>query len=85
MPHQRERRRERRVDDDDEEDADHHRARGRRADAARVAAGAHLGMRAQGDASSVGTATTRAVVVSIFLIIVVDAAFATVLTLMGHE
>jgi len=48
-------------------------------------AGAHLGMRAKGDASSVGTATTRAVVVSIFLIIVVDAAFATVLTLMGHE
>jgi len=47
--------------------------------------GTHLGLRATGDASSVGTATTRAVVVSIFFIIVVDAAFATVLTLMGHE
>ena len=35
-------------------------------------------MRASGDASSVGTATTRAVVVSIFFIIVVDAVFATI-------
>ncbi len=41
-------------------------------------AGSHLGMRAGGDASSVGTATTRTVVVSIFYIIVVDAIFATV-------
>jgi phospholipid/cholesterol/gamma-HCH transport system permease protein len=40
--------------------------------------GSHLGMRASGDASSVGTATTRTVVVSIFCIIVVDAIFATV-------
>ncbi|MBV8762548.1 MAG: ABC transporter permease [Deltaproteobacteria bacterium] len=46
-------------------------------------AGAHLGMRATGDASSVGTATTRAVVVSIFCIIVVDAIFATITTLGG--
>ncbi len=41
-------------------------------------AGSHLGMRAGGDASSVGTATTRTVVVSIFYIIVVDAIFATI-------
>ncbi len=41
-------------------------------------AGSHLGMRAGGDASSVGTATTRTVVVSIFCIIVVDAIFATI-------
>ena len=40
--------------------------------------GSHLGMRAGGDASSVGSATTRTVVVSIFAIIVVDAIFATV-------
>ncbi|HSD87302.1 MAG TPA: ABC transporter permease [Kofleriaceae bacterium] len=39
--------------------------------------GSHLGMRANGDASSVGRATTKAVVVSVFLIIVVDAIFAT--------
>jgi phospholipid/cholesterol/gamma-HCH transport system permease protein len=39
--------------------------------------GSHLGLRAGGDASSVGHATTRAVVVAIFLIIVVDAIFAT--------
>jgi len=44
-------------------------------------AGTHLGLRASGDASSVGTATTRAVVVSIFFIIVVDAVFATIVTL----
>ncbi|MDB4955828.1 MAG: conserved hypothetical integral rane protein [Myxococcales bacterium] len=44
-------------------------------------AGSHLGMRATGDATSVGTATTRTVVVSIFFIIVVDAVFATVSTL----
>ena len=41
----------------------------------------HLGMRARGDASSVGTATTRTVVTSVFLIIVVDALFATITTL----
>jgi phospholipid/cholesterol/gamma-HCH transport system permease protein len=46
--------------------------------------GTHMGMRATGDASSVGTATTRAVVCSIFFIIVVDAVFATVLTLLRH-
>ena len=44
-------------------------------------AGSHLGMRATGDATSVGTATTRTVVVSIFFIIMVDAAFATIATL----
>lgn len=44
-------------------------------------AGAHLGLRASGDASSVGNATTRAVVVSIFAIIVVDAVFATFISL----
>ena len=38
-------------------------------------------MRASGDASSVGNATTRTVVVSIFFIIVVDAAFATAISL----
>lgn len=43
----------------------------------------HLGMRASGDAASVGTATTRTVVVCIFMIIVVDAAFATVISLWG--
>ena len=41
----------------------------------------HLGLRATGDASSVGRATTRTVVVSIFMIVVVDAIFATVITL----
>jgi phospholipid/cholesterol/gamma-HCH transport system permease protein len=44
----------------------------------------HLGMRASGDATSVGSATTRTVVVSIFFIIVVDALFATAITLWGH-
>lgn len=43
--------------------------------------GSHLGMRASGDAASVGSATTRTVVVCIFMIIVVDAAFATAITL----
>jgi phospholipid/cholesterol/gamma-HCH transport system permease protein len=43
----------------------------------------HLGMRASGDASSVGAATTRTVVVSIFFIIVVDAVFATAISLSG--
>jgi len=42
--------------------------------------GSHLGMRASGDAGSVGTATTRTVVTSVFLIIVVDAVFATLST-----
>jgi phospholipid/cholesterol/gamma-HCH transport system permease protein len=45
--------------------------------------GSHLGLRATGDASSVGRATTRAVVVSIFFVIVVDAMFATTITLAG--
>ena len=47
-------------------------------------AGCHLGMRAGGDAGSVGHATTRTVVASIFLIILVDAVFATVSTLMRN-
>jgi phospholipid/cholesterol/gamma-HCH transport system permease protein len=46
--------------------------------------GSHLGMRASGDASSVGTATTRTVVVSVFFIVVVDAVFATITTLVRH-
>ncbi len=41
----------------------------------------HLGLRATGDASSVGRATTRTVVVSIFMIVVVDAIFATIITI----
>jgi len=48
-------------------------------------AGSHLGMRASGDASSVGRATTRTVVVSVFLIIVTDAIFATVSSLVGQR
>lgn len=39
--------------------------------------GCHFGMRTTGDASSVGAATTRTVVVSVFFIIVVDALAAT--------
>ena len=46
--------------------------------------GSHLGMRASGDAGSVGTATTRTVVVSVFSIIVVDALFATITTYTRH-
>lgn len=45
-------------------------------------AGSHLGMRANGDPSSVGQATTRTVVVSIFFIILVDALFATATTIL---
>ena len=44
-------------------------------------AGSHLGMRSGKDASGVGAATTRTVVVSIFFIIIVDAIFATIGTL----
>lgn len=47
-------------------------------------AGSHLGLRASGDASSVGSATTRTVVVGIFYIIVVDAIFATVTLFARH-
>lgn len=43
--------------------------------------GVHMGLRARGGASSVGLAATRAVVAGLFLIIVVDSAFATVATL----
>ena len=43
--------------------------------------GSHLGMRANADATSVGAATTRTVVVSVFFIIVVDAVAATLSTL----
>jgi phospholipid/cholesterol/gamma-HCH transport system permease protein len=48
-------------------------------------AGTHLGMRARGDASSVGAATTRTVVASIFFIILVDAIFATISTVMKYS
>ena len=44
----------------------------------------HLGLSARGDANSVGRATTRTVVVSIFMIVVVDAVFATIITLARH-
>ena len=43
----------------------------------------HLGLRTSGDASAVGRATTRTVVVSVFLIVVVDALFATIITMAG--
>ncbi len=46
--------------------------------------GSHFGMRATGDPSSVGHATTRTVVVSVLLIIFVDAAFATLTTVLKH-
>ncbi len=46
--------------------------------------GSHLGLRTSGDAASVGAATTRTVVTCIFLIIVVDAVFATAITLWGN-
>ncbi len=45
--------------------------------------GSHFGMRATGDPSSVGHATTRTVVVSVLSIILVDAAFATITTIAG--
>lgn len=48
-------------------------------------AGTHLGMRARGDASSVGAATTRTVVASIFFIILVDAIFATISTMTKYS
>jgi phospholipid/cholesterol/gamma-HCH transport system permease protein len=48
-------------------------------------AGSHLGMRARGDASSVGAATTRTVVSSIFFIILVDAIFATISTVVKYQ
>lgn len=47
-------------------------------------AGSHLGLRASGDASSVGAATTRTVVSSVFFIILVDAVFATITTFVRH-
>jgi phospholipid/cholesterol/gamma-HCH transport system permease protein len=40
--------------------------------------GSFLGLRASGDASSVGAATTRTVVACVFAIVIVDAAFATI-------
>ena len=48
-------------------------------------AASHLGMRARGDASSVGAATTRTVVASIFFIILVDAIFATISTAVKYQ
>jgi phospholipid/cholesterol/gamma-HCH transport system permease protein len=47
-------------------------------------AGSHLGLRAGGDASSVGSATTKTVVTSVFFIILVDAVFATISTFVRH-
>ena len=47
-------------------------------------AGSHLGLRAGGDAMSVGHATTRTVVVSILFIIIVDAVFATIATFLRY-
>jgi len=47
-------------------------------------AGSHLGLRAGGDAMSVGHATTRTVVVSILFIIIVDAVFATISTFLRY-
>jgi phospholipid/cholesterol/gamma-HCH transport system permease protein len=44
----------------------------------------HLGLTARGDANSVGRATTRTVVVCVFLIVVVDAVYATIATLVRH-
>lgn len=44
--------------------------------------GCHLGLRAGGDASAVGAATTRTVVSSIFFIIIVDAIAATISTIL---
>lgn len=46
--------------------------------------GSYLGLHANGDASSVGTATTRTVVVSVFFIVLVDAIFATIATFASH-
>jgi phospholipid/cholesterol/gamma-HCH transport system permease protein len=46
--------------------------------------GCHLGMRASGDAASVGTATTRTLVVCVLLIVLVNAGFATGAVLARH-
>jgi phospholipid/cholesterol/gamma-HCH transport system permease protein len=46
-------------------------------------AGSYLGLATRGDANSVGVATTRTVVISIFLIIVVDSVFATAASMGG--
>jgi phospholipid/cholesterol/gamma-HCH transport system permease protein len=47
--------------------------------------GSHRGLRTSGDAASVGNATTRTVVACIFMIVVVDAMFATAITLWGRS
>jgi phospholipid/cholesterol/gamma-HCH transport system permease protein len=47
-------------------------------------AGCHLGLRAGSDAGSVGAATTRTVVASVFFIIVTDAVVASVSTWLDH-
>lgn len=44
----------------------------------------HLGMRTGGDASSVGSATTKTVVMAIFFIVLVDAIFATISTIVRY-
>jgi phospholipid/cholesterol/gamma-HCH transport system permease protein len=48
-------------------------------------AGCHLGLRAGSDASSVGAATTRTVVSSIFFIIVADALITSIATAMAYS
>jgi len=48
-------------------------------------AGSHLGLHTRGGAASVGIATTRTVVVSVFSIVVVDAAFATLSTFVRYS
>jgi len=47
--------------------------------------GSYLGLGASGDAGSVGRATTRTVVLSVFFIILVDAVFATIATFTRHR
>ncbi len=46
--------------------------------------GCYFGLQIKGGASSVGTATTRSVVASIFMIIVADSIFATITTLLTY-
>jgi phospholipid/cholesterol/gamma-HCH transport system permease protein len=46
--------------------------------------GCYFGLQIRGGASAVGTATTRSVVASIFMIIVADSIFATITTLMTY-
>jgi phospholipid/cholesterol/gamma-HCH transport system permease protein len=47
--------------------------------------GSVLGLRARADADAVGAATTRTVVISVFLIVLVDAIFATSASIMETQ